>query len=543
MRLPRLARARMLPALLCVGVVFGAGVPDVDAQTTDDTAPLVLTLDRAVRVAMQNNFDLQGASLDVDEARAQVREVRGQVLPQVNVNGSYTRNVVTANPFAGSDIGSFLGGGNQSDWVAFNERRRQDGDPATEPISFDQFQQRLADSLATSGINVQSGGDPFNVDNEFLGSVEVTQTLYNGSAFSALRGAKQFQDVSRLARVRQAQQVANDVYEAFYQAILAEERARVVAQRLERTDATLQEIKAQVRQGVVPKFQRLSAEVERSNTQTELIRVRNDADRAVDNLKRTLGMDADAPVRLDGALDTPSVRDGLQQISTADAVGQAYTNRVDLKRARLAIELEGIQRNAVRAEYFPTLSAFATFNYFGRVPDNRTQILTTNPQNVNDPFFFDSRERGFFDDEFWNPALSVGVRMQWNIFNGFQTSSRMQQRTIAVERATLQAQQLQQAIAIEVRGARRALLNAQQRIQSQSQNVDRAEINYEYTAQRVGEGVSSPLELREASDQLDQSRLNYLQAVYDYLVARSDLQTAMGMPLSAVDDELQMTKR
>jgi outer membrane protein TolC len=373
-----------------------------------------------------------------------------------------------------------------------------------------------------------------------LGSVEVTQTLYNGSAFSALRGAKQFQDVSRLARVRQAQEVANDVYEAFYQALLAQERARVVEQRLRRTETTLQEISAQVRQGVVPKFQRLSAEVERSNTQTERIQAQNDADRAVDNLKRTLGMNADTPVRLDGLLDTPAT-DGLQSVSTPDAVGRAYNNRADLRRARLAIELEDIQRNTIRAEYFPTVSAFANFNYNGRVPDDRTQVITTNPNNVNDPFFFDARERGFFNDEFWNPSLSVGVRMQWNLFNGFQTRSRMQQRTIAVQRAELQVEQLQQAIAIEVRGARRALLNAQQRIQSQSQNVERAEVNYEYTAERVSEGVSSPLELREASDQLDQSRLNYLQAVFDYLVARSDLQTAMGLPLAQVDDDLQMT--
>ena len=540
-RLSRPIGARI--GAVCLLLLVGVLVPQtVKAQSPDDTGSFVLTLDRAVQVALQNNFDLEGAELDVQNARAQVREVRGQVLPQVNFTGSYTRNVVQANPFAGSDIGSIFGGGSQADWVAFNEQRRQDGDPTTEPITFDQFEQRQVDSLAASGVSLSSGSNPFGVDNEFLGAVEVTQTLYNGTAFSALRGAKQFQDVSRLAKQRQAQVVANDVYEAFYQAILAEERAQVVRQRLERTRTTLEEISAQVRQGVVPKFQRLSAEVELSNTQTELIQARNDADVAVDNLKRTLGIDADTPVRLDGILENPG-QTGLQQISTSDAVSQAMSNRADLRRARLSIELEDIRRNSVRAEYFPTLSAFANFNYTGRVPDNRTSIITTNPNDLTDPFFFDERERGFFNDEFWNPSLSVGLRMQWNIFNGFQTRSRMQQRTIDVKRAELQADRLQQTIALEVRQALRTLNTAQQRIESQSQNVDRAEVNYEYTAQRVGEGVSNPLELREASDQLDQSRLNYLQAVFDYVVARSDLQTAMGMPLSSIDDELQMTSR
>jgi outer membrane protein TolC len=87
--------------------------PVSGSSPADGSAPLVLTLDRAVKMALQSNFDLQGAELDVREASAQVREVRGQVLPQVNFNGSYTRNVVTANPFAGGDLSSIFGGGDR----------------------------------------------------------------------------------------------------------------------------------------------------------------------------------------------------------------------------------------------------------------------------------------------------------------------------------------------------------------------------------------------------------------------------------------------
>jgi outer membrane protein TolC len=70
-----------------------------------------------------------------------------------------------------------------------------------------------------------------------------------------------------------------------------------------------------------------------------------------------------------------------------------------------------------------------------------------------------------------------------------------------------------------------------------------AETNYEYTAERVEEGVSSQVELRQASDQLDQTRLNYLNAVFDYLVARSDLETALGRPLTEASARYQMTSR
>ena len=54
--------------------------------------------------------------------------------------------------------------------------------------------------------------------------------------------------------------------------------------------------------------------------------------------------------------------------------------------------------------------------------------------------------------------------------------------------------------------------------------------------------VATPLEEREASEQLDQSRINYLLAVHDYLVARSAFETAVGLPMEA-DAAVRLTSR
>jgi len=501
-------------------------------------APQVLSLRDAVQIALRENYDLRRAELDVRTARAQVKEARGSVYPRVDVSGSYTRNIVQANPFAGSDVSSFLGGGGQGDWVAFNERARQDGDPSTEPITFNEFLRRQEEAREEAGVSFADTGNPFGVDNEFLGSVQLTQTLYDKSAFSALRGAQQFQDVSRRGLDRQVQTVANDVYEAFYAALLAEEQVRVLQQRTDRTEQTLQEVSARVRRGVAPKLQRMSTEVELSNLRTELIQAQNDAGLALDRLKVALGLSVDANIQLDGALETDS-QDLFINTSQQEALSRAMQQRPDLERARLAIDLREIERQTIEAQYYPTLEAVATFSYSGRVPDNREQILT----DPTDPFFYDSLQRGFFDDSYWNPTLSAGLQMSWNVFNGFQTTARMEQQTIEITQAELQRDQLQQSIELEVSSALRRLETARRRIQSQRETVQNAETNYEFTERRLDEGVSSALELREASDQLDRSRLNYLQAVYDYLVARSDLETAVGAPLTPATEDYEMTAR
>ena len=541
--------------LLLMGVCLALPVPAA-AQSAAPPAgpsasaaePLTLTLEVAVRRALENNHDLRLAQLDTRDADAQVREAWGNLYPSLDLTGSYTRNVVTANPFAGSDITNFFGGGGETEWLAFNERRRLDADPGTGPIGYDQFVQRQRDSIAAAGISLGGGGgNPFGVDNEFSGGLQLTQTLYSKQAFASVRGSQQFKDVSRHARDRQVQVTTNQVVTAFYEALLARQRERVRRQRVDRAQQSLKEVSLQVNRGVVPKAQRLGAEVELANARTQMIEARNAADLARDNLKRSIGLSPERPVELEGSLEDQQ-DDGLQQISLetlsmSRAVDQAIENRPDLQRARLNVELRTIQKEASRAEFFPRVEAVANFRYSGRVPDNRTRVQTTNPQNPTDPFYFREVERGFFNDNFWNPSLSVGLQLTWNIFNGFQSSSRLQQAEIQRRRAQTQLEQLRQAVAVEVRRAVRDLENARERIGAQETNVRRAELNYEHVSKRVAEGVASPVELREASDQLDQSRLNYLQAVYDYVVARSNLETALGRPLTPTSESFLMTRR
>ncbi|MFB6231285.1 MAG: TolC family protein [Salinibacter sp.] len=518
-----------------------------DVPRSTDAEPLVLTIREAVQTALKNNPDVRAAQLDLKEANARIQEAWGNLYPSLDLTGSYTRNVVTANPFAGSDAASLIGGGGQTEWLAFNERQRLDGNKGTDPITFPEFQRRDSLALAQSGVTLGGGGNPFSVANEFRGGLQLTQTLYSKQAFTSVKGSREFRDVSRYARNRQVQVVTNEVVKAFYQALLAQERARVLQKRVERAKKTLREVSTRVRRGVIPKAQRLGARVELSNARTQRIEARNAARLARDQLTRTIGLSPEQPVRLEGSLEE-QYSNGLQQvsletISMSKAVDQAIKNRPDLKRARRNVDLREIQTESSRAAFYPQVEAVANFSYSGRVPDDRSRILTRNPQDPTDPFYYAEQSRGFFHDNFWNPSFSVGLQFNWNLFSGFQRSARVQQAQIKQQRAELRRDRLRRAVKLEVRKALRDLENARQRIETQRANVRRAELNYDHVSKRVSEGVATQLKLREASEQLDQSRLNYLQAVYDYLVARADLETALGQPLTPTSKSYLMTRR
>ena len=482
--------------------------------------PLALTLDEAVQIALARNYAVQLAELDVANANAQIREQWGQLFPQASLTSSYTRNVVSANPFAGSSAGGLFGSLGALDWLAYNENARTDDDPTTDPIPFEEFLQRQQAGQQAAGIASSSGDNPFSVPNQFVNGISVSQTLYSGSAFAAVRGAEDLRAINEAALAQRRDEVIHQTRQAYYGALLAARQADVVQASVQRTAETVEETDLLVAQGVAPKLNRLQAEVQLANLQTQLIQARAAAATAKDQLLLTLGLPVDQPITLEGELTPPE--DTYRTVGLVTAVGLALDERPDLAQARLAIRLQEVQRNIERASYFPNVSAFADFGYTGTVPDNRQVVSQTGP------FQYQARTLSFFDGGYWNPSLSVGIRLNWTIFDGFQRRYRMQQRRIAVEQAEVQLAQAEQAARLEVAQALREVESARQRLFAQEQTVQTAQTAYEFAFQRLSEGVGTQLDVRQASDNLDQSQLLYLQAIYDLLVARSNLERATG---------------
>ena len=497
---------------------------DSDVAAASDA--VVLTLDEALQIALVKNYAVQNTRLDVQNASAQIREAWGQVLPQVDVTSSYTRNLKSANPFAGSEAGGLFSSFGFIDWLSYNETARTDDDSSTDPISYDDFLDRQREGLEEIGASFGGNDNPFAVPNEFITGLTIEQTLFSGSAFAAIKAASRLRDINQRALDRQEQVLIDNVRQSFYTALLAQEQAIVQRESVLRTAATLDDVTKRVAQGVAPKFERLTAEVELTNLETQLVQVQNQASQALDALKMELGMPIEQQVRLRGALDAMDEA-VFMNVSLDNAVDEALANRPDLAQARLAVELRKIDKEVTGAQYLPAVTAFANLNYMGRVPDDRSIIRGT-----DDPFTFTQESNSFFDRSYWNPSVAAGVRLTWNLFNGFQTSARMQQKQVAVDKARVDYEQALEAVRLEVGSALRNLQAARLRIESQEQNVSRAQLNYQFAMQRLSEGVATHLEERNASEQLDVSRLNYLQAVHDYLVARSAFQTALGKPLT-----------
>ena len=497
----------------------------------DVTGPLTLTLDAALQIARQQSIALRVADLGVQTANAQIREARSGLLPTASVSSSYTRNIVSPNPFAGSGAGGLFGSLGSVGWLAYNERARTDDNAATVPLTLDEFFRRQDEGQQAVGFDPATGGNLFGVPNAFSNNVALNQTLYNRAAFVALKGARTLRSASELGVERQGQTLVDAVQQQFFQALLTSEQARVVAQSVERARVTENEFARRVEAGTLPKFQRTTAEVQRANLETQLVQAENGAALALEALKVTLGVPADVALTLEGTLDAPALGP-LDALAPDAIVAEALARRPDVKQARLGVRLQSINREITASSRFPTASAFVNVGYNGSVPDDRTGVIG-DPAQPDNPFAFQRQSTGFFSGDYWQRSVNAGVRLSWNAFDGYRTSAQVQQRRIAERQAELTVSTLEQGVRLEVQRSLLTIGAARQRLVSTQQNVARAEENYAIAEQRVREGVATSLDLRDASELLDQARLSYLQVLFDLRVARSALETAVGLPVAA----------
>ncbi|MEM1024411.1 MAG: TolC family protein [Myxococcota bacterium] len=515
---------RALPiVLVTLSMLSGLGpalaqapISDEDLRRSQEAGgPLPISLDQALRLAIVRSYVLNQRRLDVETSGQQVRQAYGTVYPRIDGNASYTRQIDQLNPFAGSTAGAaFFGGGAAEGFLALN------------PLTQDDFQ---------SFVGVQPITDlsdnPFFIENRFALGLTVTQLLYDGGAFAAIRGAQALQKQARALFRDQARQTVRDVTQAYYDVVLAEAQADVLRRSEARSEQEVADARARVEQGTQPRFSLLTAEVQLANIQTQRLRAENAAATAKDQLNILLGVPVGLQLVLSDGLDpvdTPMNPDLEQSVATA------YAERPDLEAAALAVELSEVERKVEFASYLPILEAFFTAEINGQVPDERTaQGLGSTVLNPDGSFEFVEGEtvsRGFFSGDFWGPNITAGLQLRWNLFNGFETAARVAQQKIAERRNRLAQNLLSARIRAEVESEVRNLQTAFDQIESQTKNVNRAETNYEDANVRVEQGVSSQVELRDASELLDDSRLNYLNAVRDYRVAEVQYRVAIGEP-------------
>lgn len=464
----------LLIILLC------SAAPLLLSQTAD-TAGTPLTIDAAVRLAVQHNADLQSARLEVMRSDARVNEAWGYTMPTVELSGTFNHVV--------------------------EKQKSYFPDAIYYPLV------KLMDSTARvprpTGQLIEL---PFSMSptNSANAALNVRQILFNGSVFVGVGAAAVYSELARdVYRQKKVETVAK-VRKAYFGALLAREALTMMQSNLKNAEDNLKNVRLLRAQGIVSEYDELRATVGVDNLRPVVMQSETNFGLAVDNLRNTMGIGDSIAVMPVDALLLQEVDEGI--IASADrAVLESNPN---LSIMRHQIELNSASLNAERANYLPTIVAYGSYSYTAIKDDYR---ISTN--------------------DFYKTA-QVGLNFSLNLFQGLQTNARVEQAQLEREKTEEQKRSLERNLQMGIRSLVGTLRQARKRIEGQERTVETAERGYAIVTARYLANAATQLEVNDAQLALSQAKVNRMQSIYDYLVAASELDSMLGrLPAYAAEEE------
>ncbi len=313
----------ILTAILLNTVVISAQADSVD---------LVLTIDKAVSIALQNNYDIRIAQLSVQKAEEQITEAYAGAWPKLSLSGQYTRNLKSPVLFIPPN-------------TPFN--------PSPNTLTFS-----------------------IGAKNSYNLGVTLSQTIFDPRLGTAISIAKKYSKYSDLSNESAKDEVIAQVKESFYSVLLSTKLVDVNEQGYKVAQANYENTGALYKQGAASEYDYLRAEVQLANVKPMLIEARNNLQLAKNALKNLLALDLNTTIEVQGEFKVEKVSQDLMERS----------NEI-LKDKNPALQQLSIQKlmleenvNIEKAAYLPTLSAFG--NYDWQTQDNTFKFSNYNWANT-----------------------------------------------------------------------------------------------------------------------------------------------------------------
>jgi outer membrane protein TolC len=198
------------------------------------------------------------------------------------------------------------------------------------------------------------------------------------------------------------------------------------------------------------------------------------------------------------------------------ALERAAVQRSDLRQLELNEDLRRAEIRVEQMGYLPEVTLFG--NYIISAQDNGAPSF----------FAMSDGQRAY--------SRILGLRVSIPIFSGFRQDARIDQRRASLRQVVAQREQASDLAESQVRTLVENADEALERARAQRLAVTQAGRGFEIASAQYREGLGSQLELTDAEVALRQSEFNYAQAVFDYLVARAQLDQATGqVPLVDVE--------
>lgn len=417
---------------------------------------LELTLNKALDIALSDNPTITVANLEVERYDYVRKQALSSLYPQIDASAQYALAL-----------------------------RRQE----------------MAQGLSFGGKNT------FNV------AGNVSLPLFVPSVYRQLKMTRtQMEMAVESARSTRIDLIAA-VSASYYGILLAEQSLAVLEEAAVTTDRVVKNTEDMYKNGLAAEYDYITARVQRSNLDPQILQLKNSVEIAKLQLKMYLSIPESVDIEVVGSLD---------DFKNMAMLGADYEinleNNSTIKNLDLQLELLDHQEKMIQTTRMPTLAAFGQISLIGQERSDLGGLLGGMGGATTE-------EQSKF---WWQYPISVGAQLNIPIFAGLKKTNQLREVRNQREQLRLQRDYAEEGVRLQVQQSINTLLTARSMMLANAETVLQAEKAYNISVTRYDAGAGTILEVNSAQLSLTQAQLSYSQSIYDYLAAYTEYEKALG---------------
>ena len=483
-----------------------------------------LTIDEAVRLALENNLGIQIARFDPRVQDQTVVQAKAAWIPSLQNKFQKNSQDSPNNSFLAGGLGgkttnaaftNSLGVTQQTPWGGLYSAS-WDGARSTTNSTFTTFSPQIRSGL----------------------SLSVQQPLIRNFSIDSLREqvlvSLKNREISEVDLRQTVATTMRTVRNAYWNLAYATASLSVQRESLELAQQSLRDTRARVEIGTTPPIDIVEAESEVATREEAVIVAEAQIKTAEDQL-RALVFDPSAPDFWTMSIEAVEIPPFQPiDVDTDGAVRNALGKRTDLQRQEKNLEVNDVQIRYLKNQTLPDVNAQFDYGLSGL---GGTQLVRgVGPFGPGSGTVIGQTDRGFgsvLGDLFNNryPAWTASLNVSYPIGTSQQEANLARAR-IQYNQAQTQLKNQQLQVSTQVREAARQVQTNQKRVATTRAARSFAERRLEAEQRKFAAGTSTSFIVFQTQRDLSQARNNELKAILDYNQSVVDLETVQEVPLA-----------
>lgn len=444
-----------------------------EAADSSKTATKVISIEQALEIALSENASVKVADMEVLRTGYARKGSYSSLFPQIDGNAAYQRTIKKQVMYMDFDMPGMGGGEGEGD----------------------------SSSSSSSSSAAAGGGFEVGRWNTWSAGVSASMPLVNAQLWQSLKISDMDVELA-VEKARSSKlEMVKQVKQAYFACLLAKEAFGVYKSVYENALANLEQTQRKYNAQKASELDLARAKTSLANAIPNVFDAENSVVLSLWQLKAVMGVDLSEEIDVDGTL--LDYDDELLEVSVCmeqpDLSGNSSLRQLDIQAQQLAA--------SIKAQEYASLPSIAlSFSYSINAMTNDFKFNTYR----------------------WSPYSYVGLSLQVPIFAGGKRANAVRQARVQADELAVQAQETERQLRIAIRQCLNTMDTAVKSYSSALSAVESAAKAYDIASKSYSVGKNTLTDLNDAQLALTQARLTSSQAVYNYLVAKANLESHIG---------------